>query len=180
MHTFFGTLRDDFRCRRHRRRAGGVPRPPDPRSQDGFLLIEVIISAALVGLIVLATFSGFDVVNRLTAEQRRHDEAALLAAQSNELLRSDPSTTLDTLETNPHKYTRTVGGTLFTVTQEAQPVNSSGNAVGCNANEATAKTGANIRISSTVKWATLEKTGRPAVSQTSVITPPQDPASRSM
>ena len=173
MHTFFGTLRDDLRCRRLRRPLSESPRQPrGPRSEGGFLLIEVIISAALVGLIVLATFSGFDVVNRLTAEQRRHDEAALLAAQSQEQLRSDPSTTLDTLETNPHKYTRTVGGTIFTLTQEAQPVNSSGNAVGCNANETTAKTGANIRVTTIVAWATQEQSKRPAVSQTSVITPP--------
>ncbi len=173
MHTFFGTLRDDLRRRRLRRCVGEAPRHPGvPGSEDGFLLIEVIISAALVGLIVLATFSGFDVVNRLTAEQRRHDEAALLAAQSQEQLRSDPSTTLDTLETNPHKYSRTVGGTVFTISQEAQPVNSAGNAVGCNANETTAKTGANIRVTSTVTWTTLEKEKRPPVSQTSVITPP--------
>ena len=51
---------------------------------------------------------------------------AVLAAQSQEQLRSEPASALDTLETNPHKYTRTVGGTIYTVTQEAKPAGHSG------------------------------------------------------
>ena len=83
----------------------------DPRRQDGFLLIEVMVSALLVALIVTATFNGLDVATRITAEQRHRDQAALLAAQSQEQLRSEPATALDALETNPHKYSTKVGGT---------------------------------------------------------------------
>ncbi len=136
------------------------------------MLMEVVISALLVGLIVVATFTGFDVVNRVTAEQRRHNEAALLAAQSQEQLRSNPATTLDTLESEPHVYTRTVGGTVFTITQQAQPVNATGTATGCNATETKSKTSTNILITSTVTWPTLKASKRPAVEQSSIITPP--------
>ena len=36
------------------------------RSDAGFLLIEVMVSALVVGLIVVATLTGFDVANRAT------------------------------------------------------------------------------------------------------------------
>ena len=49
-------------------------------AQEGFLLIEVIISTLLVALIVVATLTGFDVVNRVSADERMHNEAAALAA----------------------------------------------------------------------------------------------------
>jgi len=136
------------------------------------MLMEVVISALLVGLIVVATLTGFDVVNRVTADQRRHNEASLLAAQSQEQLRSDPATTLDALESNPHVFTRTVGGTVFTITQTSKPVNSSGTATGCNATETKSKTSTNILITSTVTWPTLTAAKRPAVVQSSLITPP--------
>ena len=42
-----------------------------PRGEDGFLLVEVMMSALLVGLIVVATFNGLDVATRLSADQRR-------------------------------------------------------------------------------------------------------------
>jgi Tfp pilus assembly protein PilV len=136
------------------------------------MLIEVLISAVLVGLIVIATFNGFDVVTRVSADQRHHDQATLLAAQSQEQMRSDPATTLSALETTPHTYTRTLGGTEYKITQEAKPVGSSGASTGCNANEKTAQTGANIQITSSVTWPQLVASKRPAVTQASVVTPP--------
>ena len=141
-------------------------------SEDGFLLIEVMVSVLLVGLIAVATFNGFDVVNRITADQRRHSEAALLAAQSQEQLRSNSATALDALETKPHVYSVTVNGTVFTITQEAKAVSASGSATGCSTNEASTENGANVLISSSVTWALLTKSKRPAVRQASVITPP--------
>jgi Tfp pilus assembly protein PilV len=145
---------------------------PHRRGEEGFLLIEVMISALLVALIVTASFNGLDVATKLTVDQRHHDQAALIAAQSQEQLRSEPATALDVLVGNPHKYTRTVGGTVYTVSQEAKPVGSSGNAIACNVTETAAQTGGNFQVSSTVTWAQQQKAGRPAVKQAAVITPP--------
>jgi Tfp pilus assembly protein PilV len=142
-----------------------------PSSQDGFLLIEVMISALLVALIVFATFSGFDTATRSTTDQRYHSEAGLLAAQSQEALRSDPATALDALESAAHKYTRTVGPTTYTITQEAKPLKSTGSTTGCSASES-AEAGANIVIISSVTWPQLVKVKRPPVKQASIITPP--------
>ena len=145
---------------------------PFRRSDDGFLLIEVMVSALLVAIIAIATFNGFDAVNRASADQRSHDQAVVLAAQSQEQLRTDPVTTLDALETTPHVYTQTVDGTPYTITQKVAPSNGSASGSGCNVTETTKQTGANVQITSAVTWPALSTAKRPEVSLTSIITPP--------
>jgi Tfp pilus assembly protein PilV len=154
------------------REHGRRRRAPDARSEDGFLLIEVLVSTLLVGMIVIATFNGFDAATRASGDQRRHNEAALLAAQSQEQLRSDPATALDALESTPHSYTKEVEGTVYTITQEAKAVSASGSATGCTATSKSSENGANIQISSSVTWSALVAAKRPSVKQASVITPP--------
>jgi len=183
MRIFFGTVLRERRRSRRRSLAGALdarkhgrrPRLPDGRSEDGFLLIEVLISTLLVGMIVIATFNGFDAATRASGDQRRHNEAALLAAQSQEQLRSDPATALDALESTPRSYTKEVQGTVYTIIQEAKAVSASGNSTGCNASSKSNENGANIQISSSVTWPQLKLAGggeRLAVKQASVITPP--------
>jgi Tfp pilus assembly protein PilV len=151
---------------------GARLRACNPRRQEGFLLVEVMISALLVALIVTATFNGLDVATRISKDQRHHDQAAILAAQSQEQLRSEPASALDLLETSPHKYTTAIGGETYTITQEAKPVSASGNTTGCNATESTAQTGANILVISRVSWPQQVSANRPEVKQASLITPP--------
>ena len=103
-------------ARRRLRAAAGAP-----PAEAGFLLVEVIISALLVGLIVIATLTGFDVVNRASASQRQHDQAALLAAAvpgaAAQRSRSHPA---DAPMASPHSYTQTVGGAVYTIKQSAE------------------------------------------------------------
>jgi Tfp pilus assembly protein PilV len=139
-------------------------------SEAGDTLIEVMISALLVGLIVIATLNGFDVSNRVSQDERAHNQAVVLAAQSQEQLRSDPATTLDTLESAPHSYTQTVGGTKYTITQSAKFVNGKEETVGCT--ETKSEEGRYVAVTSSVTWAKLEAAKRPAVTQSSIITPP--------
>src|ERR1700721_1479764 len=100
-------------------RAGGGTRTPRVLlgSERGDTLIEIVVSALIVGLIVVGTFTGFRVINRASADPRHHSQASLLASQSQEQLRSDPATALDTLESTPHSYTQTVEGTTYTIKQ---------------------------------------------------------------
>jgi Tfp pilus assembly protein PilV len=178
----------DHRQRRRRPSASGSGAPAQGRAQpdgsaaeqpsrssagaeDGFMLVEVIISALLVAIIVVATFNGFDAASRLSADQRRHAEAALLAAESQEKLRTDPAAALDALESASHTYTREVGGTKFKITQTAKPI-SGGGAAGCSVNESSRENGANIQITSSVTWFLLEERNSPPVKQSSIITPP--------
>jgi Tfp pilus assembly protein PilV len=141
-------------------------------SDAGDTLMEVVISALVVGLIVVGTLTGFSVVNRASADQRHHSQASLLASQSQEQLRSDPATALDALESAPHTYTHPVEGTTYTITQEAQPIGSSGTTSGCSVSNATAQTGAYIQIASSVTWPQLKSAKRTAVKQSTLITPP--------
>src|SRR6185312_16565011 len=64
-------------------------------AEDGMTLIEVIVSALLVGLVAIATLTGFNSVKRTTADERLHDQAAVLLAESQEQLRSDSAEVLD-------------------------------------------------------------------------------------
>jgi type II secretory pathway pseudopilin PulG len=140
------------------------------REEHGFLLVEVMVSALLVAIIIVATFNGFSAASRLSADQRHRDQAAIVAAESEEDLRTDSASALIALVSNPHKFSKTIGGTTFAVTQEAHPVAASG-ATGCNANETTSQT-SNIQIVTTIKWKAQEEAKRPVVKQVSVISPP--------
>jgi type II secretory pathway pseudopilin PulG len=185
MRTFFATIRSDQRLRlrwpyfvtaRGRRVAvcirNRLAERVKPSAQEGFLLVEVIVSALLVALIVVATFNGFDVVNRAQADNRAHDQAVILAAQSQEQLRTDPITTLQALENSPHTYTQTINGTTYEIKQEAAPSNGSANTTGCSAIETTRQNGANVLITSSVTWPRLGASKRPEVQLSSIITPP--------
>ncbi len=137
------------------------------------MLIEVMMSALLVALIVVATFNGFDVANRTAADQRRHNQAAVLAAQSQEQLRSDPANALDALQSSWHSYTQTVNGTVYTITEKAQYINDKSQTPTCTAassSESNKLSGNYLQITSVVEWSSLKT--RPKLEQSSIITPP--------
>src|SRR5262249_40546031 len=71
-------------------RQGRRSRMPALADAQGALLVEVLMSAFLVALIVVSALTGFTAVNHATAEERRHNQAAQLASESQEQLRSDP------------------------------------------------------------------------------------------
>lgn len=150
--------------------------------ERGDTLIEVLISALLVGLMAVGTLTAFGNVDRATAQQRAHDEAAVLAAQSQEQLRSDPASALETIGTTGHSYTQTVGGkleggklvggTIYTITQKAELQPQSGSGATCSVTETTRQSGNAFAISSTVTWLVQKATKRSAVTAASIITPP--------
>ncbi len=138
-------------------------------AEDGFLLLEVIISAVLVGFIVIATFTGFGVANRTSASERNHNEAAVLAAESQEQLRSESAIGLHELAEGAKTFTRSVGHTTFKITQKASPGNGAGQ-TGCVSAETGGKgKGVYFLISSTVEWERM--VGKPVV-ESSIVTPP--------
>ncbi len=63
------------------------------------MLIEVMISAMLVALIAVATFDGFSVTQKVTADERAHSQATVLAQQDEERLRGLTATELSQLTT---------------------------------------------------------------------------------
>ncbi len=144
----------------------------EPRGQEGFLLIEVVISALIVGLIVVGLLSGLSVASNTSADQRRHDDAAVLAAQSQEQLRTDPASALEALEVTPHSYTATLNSTKYTVTESAKYINNETQASACTSpSEASKQNGNYIQITSVVSWTAANST-YPKVEQSSIVTPP--------
>jgi len=137
-------------------------------SEHGFLLIEVLVSTLLVGLMVVASITGFTALTRTSSDERQHDEAALLAAQSQQQLRSDPASTLLAFANGEKSYEATVAGTTYTIVQKASFGNGS-STTGCSATETTKGQGTYILVSSTVTWAHMVG---PAVTESSLITPP--------
>jgi type II secretory pathway pseudopilin PulG len=156
---------DSALARRFRTAAG-------PGAQDGFLLIEVVISALIVGLIVVGLLSGLSVASNTSADQRRHDQAAVLAAQSQEQLRTDPATALEALEVTPNSYSATLNSTKYTITESTKYINDSTQASACTSpSEAGKQSGNYIQITSVVSWTAANST-YPRVEQSSIVTPP--------
>lgn len=138
-------------------------------------LIEVIVSALLVGLVAIATLTGFNNVKRTTVDERLHDQAAVLLAESQEQLRSDSAEVLDHIQTpTTHSYTQTVDGETFTITQYDAWITDNGSTSGCSATgkETTTTNGRYLQITSSITWPQLTAAKRSPLSQTSYITPP--------
>jgi Tfp pilus assembly protein PilV len=166
-------VRRDLRRLAHRTGGAG--------DEQGIALLEVIIASALVAIIAIGTLTGLEGATATTADNRLHNEAAVLAAQSQETLRSEPTETLETLAketeetpSKPYVTTKTIENQQFTVTQEVDEVNGSTGATGCTATstegESTHPGGYYFKVTSVVSWPQLGSTRQP-VKQTSIITP---------
>jgi Tfp pilus assembly protein PilV/predicted nucleic acid-binding Zn-ribbon protein len=142
------------------------------RGEDGFLLIEVIVSSMMVAIIVIGTLNGFDVESRVTEFDRNHDEAIVLASESQSELRSDPASVLAQIAAAAHTYKRTVGGTVYTVTQGAELQPASGAKAACSATEKNRQSGDAYRVTSTVSWPVQLVEKSPTVVASSIATPP--------
>jgi Tfp pilus assembly protein PilV len=147
-------------------------RLPNPASERGDTLMEVLISSMIVGLIVVGTLMGFDAVDQISAQQREHNEAATLANQSQEQLRTDPASVLETLGTTGHSYTQAIGGTTYTIKQTAELLPVSGSNATCNVTSNKRQSGNAFSIASTISWHTQRATHRKALTTSSIITPP--------
>jgi Tfp pilus assembly protein PilV len=145
-------------------------RPAAAGGQDGFLLIEVLISALILSLIAAATLTGMEAVDKSNANQRFHNEAVLLAAQSQEDLRTAPVSALEKLLSNPHVYTQTVDNNKYTITQEVHQLNAKEETSTCTVVEHGSYTAPNFRVSTSVVWSSLQA-AKP-VTESSIITPP--------
>ncbi|HUA50089.1 MAG TPA: prepilin-type N-terminal cleavage/methylation domain-containing protein, partial [Solirubrobacteraceae bacterium] len=137
------------------------------RSQRGFTLIEVMISALLVTLIAGAVAGALIGNADFSSDQHRRSEAQDLAQQDQERLKGLSSEQLDNLN---QTYSATLDNTKFTVTSQAWYLN------GTNGQACTAQGGANatyFKTISTVTWAD-PATGatQTLASDESVISPP--------
>jgi type II secretory pathway pseudopilin PulG len=164
-------LRRWLRSSGRRRRAA---RRPGLAGEEGITLIEVMISALMVGFIAIATFNGFDAANRATTAERLQNQATLLAAESQESLRSDSATTLDRIEESSHVFKQTVGGETYTIIESDKWVADNNQNASCSASgeEHSAQAGNYLQIHTEVTWPQQLASGAHALEQYSIITPP--------
>ncbi len=93
--------------------------PHHARSERGFALIEVIVSAAVLAIIALAVLAGIDGAQRSTGREKARSVAAALAEQEQEKLRSQQFDTLvGYAAALPATQTVQVGGINYTVKNE--------------------------------------------------------------
>jgi prepilin-type N-terminal cleavage/methylation domain-containing protein len=110
-----------------------------PRSDSGFALIEVIVSAAVLALVSLAVLAGIDGASASSAREKARAVAMSLAEADQERMRQLPVTDLaDVADTPPYQLTdpagptRTIDGVTYTITSTAQWVrDDTGGSVSC-------------------------------------------------
>jgi|HubBroStandDraft_6_1064221.scaffolds.fasta_scaffold101224_2 Tfp pilus assembly protein PilV len=160
--------------RSHARREGSAGDRRGLAGEEGLTLIEVMVSALMVGFIAIATFNGLTVATDATASERFHDQADLLAAQSQESLRSDSAATLDAIEESAHIYTQTIGGETYTISQSDRWVQDANQNASCSATgkEHSNAAGNYLQVHTRVTWPQQLASGEHALEQYSIITPP--------
>jgi Tfp pilus assembly protein PilV len=151
-------------------------------AESGFGLIEVLISSLLVALIAIGTFTGFDVSNRATADQRARAQADAVAQQWEERMRGIQTSDIASLQktfcvndqgvevasTAPCPAS-VVGytGTIFTVETTGKFVSEASGNASCSQTSSSADF---VQTTTKVTWPSIGN-GQP-VSETSVVTPP--------
>lgn len=141
------------------------------RAQRGDTLIEVIISALVIGVIVAGLFTGLDSVNRSTSLDRARSQADALAEQNEEQLRSESIVNLDELTSHPTVLPVTENGTTFTITTTAEYIADSTATSSCSSTAAKADY---LQTISKITWPSMGAS-KPVI-ETGEISPPADAA----
>jgi len=144
---------------------------PQLQHEDGFALLEAIVSAALLAVMVIAVFTTFDVTSRVSAQDKARAVAASLVQDEQERLRAMPprilsSTMADqgTIAAPSSPYT--VDKVPYTISSRVEWLRDDAQVRSCTSNGAAADY---MRIVSTVSApATI---GIKPVTVSSVVTP---------
>jgi Tfp pilus assembly protein PilV len=139
------------------------------RSEDGFGLIEVIVSAAVLMVVVLGTLAALDSITRTAGANQARTVAATLAEKDLERLRSLRTSDLNRLEAiDPETTTVTVGNVKYEITSKAQWVtDATGEDISC---ALAADKGSYLRITSSVIPTDASGATRP-VTLSSIVAP---------
>ncbi len=132
--------------------------------EAGDTLIEVLISAILIALVVVATTTGLNSTNRATALDRARSQADGLAQQAEDELRSEPVEKLSELD---RVQLVTEGKTKYTITSTSTYIADASATSSCNSSTPHADY---LQTTSTVTWPSMGAS-KP-VEESSVISPP--------
>jgi Tfp pilus assembly protein PilV len=151
------------------------PHATGPRASDetGDTLIEVLISAVVVVLVVVATLTALNNANRATSLDRSRSQADTLAQQDEDHLRSEPIAKLSELSETHEVVLQEVtsGGTHYTVSSTAQYISDKTATASCTSTTPSADY---IETTSKVTWPEIGAS-KPVV-ETGIVSPPADSA----
>ena len=147
-----------YPCRLHGERAPA-------RGQEGFALIEVLVSAVIAVTITGAVIGLLNATGRAAAEERHRTQAYAVAQEDQAQLRSMRIPALKNLN---QTRTVTLNGTPYTIKSTASFVNdTTQGSPACGSGTASADY---VKINTTVTWPSIGS--RPAVSIQSIVSPP--------
>jgi type II secretory pathway pseudopilin PulG len=115
----------------------------------GFTIIEVLVSAVVVALIAIGTFTAFDSATATSGRNKARSIAAGLARSDQERVRAKTPLQLATLADTPETATPTVNGRRFTVVSSAVWTTDPATTTSC---AGLGKEAGYMRITSTVSW----------------------------
>jgi type II secretory pathway pseudopilin PulG len=87
------------------------------RSESGFALIEVVVSAAVLAIVALAVLSGLDAANGASAREKARAVGASLAEKDQERLRT---LSIDTIGNPPQQGDVTVDGATYKIQSQSE------------------------------------------------------------
>lgn len=140
-------------------------------SQDGFGIIEVLVSALIVVLVSLGVFAAIDAAGRTTDANKSRSSASALAQSDQERLRSMSISALANLDDT---QTNQVDGEDYSVRSRGEYVFGPADATVCSSSEQAPRY---LKITSTVTWPDIR--GVNPVEQTSLRTVPNGSATNS-
>jgi Tfp pilus assembly protein PilV len=140
-----------------------APAQTPSTAEDGFALIEVLVSALIVVIVGGAVLTTLQATARSAADSRHHSMAQAIAQEDQARLRSMRISSLNNLN---HTYPVTLDGRTFSVTSTGVFVNDTSGTASCTSGESSADY---VRITSSVSWTGLGK--RPAVVMQSIVSP---------
>jgi Tfp pilus assembly protein PilV len=122
-------------------------RRPTPHAEEGFALIEVLISALILAIVSVGIMALLEATTHSAANERQHSAAQALAQEDQARLRSMRLSTLNRLN---EERNLTIDGSRYTVTSEGTFINSSTRQPSACTSGATAAD--YVRITSKVSW----------------------------
>jgi len=131
-----------------------MPACPDrsrlPRGEDGFALIETIVSAMLVVLIAIGVYTGLDAASATSGTNKARSVASDLAQADQERMRAYRASDLSNLRST---RTQVMGGTTYTIVSRADWVTDNAGTASCSGGGPLANF---IKISSEVTWPNMK------------------------
>jgi Tfp pilus assembly protein PilV len=118
-------------------------------AQTGDTLIEVLISAILIAMVIVATLTGLNSSNRATSFDRARSQADALAQEDEDQLRSEPIKKLTARAGHPSTRPVVENGTEYKITSNVESIADATSTSSCNSTNPSSNY---LRTSSEVRW----------------------------